>query len=62
VDDNLDYVQSMALLLRAFGHQVDFASNGFAALSEARRLRPEIVFLDVGSSAAEVARSSAGYP
>jgi DNA-binding response OmpR family regulator len=48
VDDNLDYVHSMALLLRALGHLVYFAINGTAALEEARRFRPEFIFLDVG--------------
>jgi DNA-binding response OmpR family regulator len=38
----------MALLLRGWGHEACFAINGRAALAEARRFRPEIVFLDVG--------------
>jgi DNA-binding response OmpR family regulator len=48
VDDNLDYVHSMALILRGLGHLVYFAINGIAALEEARRFRPEFIFLDVG--------------
>ena len=48
VDDNLDYVHSMALILRGLGHLVYFAINGMAALEEARRFRPEVIFLDVG--------------
>jgi DNA-binding response OmpR family regulator len=48
VDDNLDYVHSMALILRGLGHLVYFAINGTAALEEARRFRPEVIFLDVG--------------
>jgi CheY-like chemotaxis protein len=48
VDDNLDYVDSMALILRGLGHLVYFAINGIAALEEARRFRPEFIFLDVG--------------
>jgi CheY-like chemotaxis protein len=47
VDDNLDTVQSMALLLRDMGHEVDFAINGYATLEVARRLRPQVVFLDL---------------
>jgi len=48
VEDNLDSVQSMTLLLRDMGHHVEFAINGYAALDIARRMRPEIVFLDLG--------------
>ena len=48
VDDNLDYLRSMTLLLRGMGHEVDFAINATAAISVARRFRPDTVFLDVG--------------
>jgi DNA-binding response OmpR family regulator len=48
VDDDLDYVNTMTLLLRGWGHEACFAINGQSALAEARHFRPEIVFLDVG--------------
>jgi DNA-binding response OmpR family regulator len=48
VDDNLDYLRSMTLLLRAMGHQANFAINATVALSVARRFRPDTVLLDVG--------------
>lgn len=48
VDDNLDYLRSMTLLLRGMGHEVDFAINATAAISVARRFRPDTVFLDLG--------------
>jgi CheY-like chemotaxis protein len=48
VDDNLDYVRSLTLLLRSMGHQADFAINATAAISAARRFRPDTVLLDVG--------------
>jgi DNA-binding response OmpR family regulator len=48
VDDNLDHVQTLAFLLKAMGHQVEFAITGQAALSVARRFRPDVVLLDVG--------------
>ena len=48
VDDSLDMVQSMALLLRGLGHEVDFAINGHAAMEVARRFRPDVVLMDIG--------------
>jgi CheY-like chemotaxis protein len=48
VDDNLDTVQSMALLLKLHGHEVQFAINGLAAIDIARKFRPEVIFLDIG--------------
>ena len=33
VEDNLDSVHSMALLVKMMGHEVQFAINGFAAVS-----------------------------
>jgi CheY-like chemotaxis protein len=48
VDDSLDMVQSMALLLRDMGHEVDFAINGHAAMEVARRFRPDVVLMDIG--------------
>ena len=47
VDDNMDHVQTLALLLKEMGHQVEFAITGQAALNVARRFRPEVVLLDV---------------
>lgn len=47
VDDDLDIAQSLAILLREMGHDVDFAINGYAALDIARRFKPEIAFLDL---------------
>src|SRR4051812_47156730 len=47
VDDNLDAVHMMAMLLKAMGHEVRFAINGFAAIDEARRFKPEVILLDI---------------
>ena len=48
VDDNIDYVRSMATLLRSMGHECSFAINGTVALDVARIFRPDTVLLDVG--------------
>jgi len=48
VDDELDTAQSLAILFRGMGKQVEFAVSGNAALQIARRLQPDMVFLDIG--------------
>jgi DNA-binding response OmpR family regulator len=48
VDDNVDGLEAMALLLRNMGYTVDVAVTGRAALELARRLRPDVLFLDLG--------------
>lgn len=48
MDDDLDYVHSMALIIRVLGFEADFAINATAALLAARRFRPHVVLLDVG--------------
>ncbi len=48
VEDNADQLHSFIILLRLMGHEVDFATSGHAALERARRLRPDVVLLDIG--------------
>ena len=48
VDDNEDSAESLAMLLRAAGHEARLAMDGAAALRMAEDLRPEVVFLDIG--------------
>jgi CheY-like chemotaxis protein len=48
VEDNLDSVHSMAMLIKAMGHDVRFAINGFAAIDVARSYKPDVVLLDIG--------------
>ena len=48
VEDDLAICETLATLLRAMGHEVDFAVTGYAALDVASRFRPDIVILDLG--------------
>lgn len=48
VDDNADAAESLAVLLRLEGHQVEVAHNGTDALCLAARTTPTIVLLDIG--------------
>ena len=48
VDDNLDHVQTLAVLLKDMGHYTEFALSAQAALHCARRFRPDVVILDLG--------------
>jgi CheY-like chemotaxis protein len=47
VDDNVDAASSLALLLRALGHEVFVAQGGRSALAELSRIRPDIALLDI---------------
>ena len=47
VDDNVDSAESMAVLLRLYGHEVRLAHDGLTALEEARVFRPDVMFLDL---------------
>jgi CheY-like chemotaxis protein len=48
VDDNADAIAVLAVALRRAGHEVHQARDGREALQLARRIRPELVFLDLG--------------
>jgi CheY-like chemotaxis protein len=48
VDDNRDAAESLAMLLRAKGHEVHVAYDGASALRLAQAHYPAIVFLDLG--------------
>jgi PAS domain S-box-containing protein len=47
VDDNRDSAESLAMLLRVSGHEVQTAHDGLAALETAQSFQPEIVILDL---------------
>lgn len=48
VDDNIDAAESLGLLLKQMGHDVQVAHDGHAALEAARINRPQVVLLDIG--------------
>jgi two-component system CheB/CheR fusion protein len=48
VEDNVDAAESLAALLRLWGHDVRVVHDGLDAIEEARRQHPEVVLLDIG--------------
>jgi PAS domain S-box-containing protein len=48
VDDSPDAADSLAMLLRFSGHQVETAHDGLEAVEAASRFQPDIVLLDIG--------------
>jgi CheY-like chemotaxis protein len=48
VDDNPDTAESFARVLHAMGHEVESVTDPLDALPAARRVQPELVFLDIG--------------
>src|SRR4051794_23320734 len=60
VDDYRDNLESMAILLRLDGYEVEVALNGFAALKLAQAQQPDVVLLDIsmpGMDGYQVARN-----
>jgi two-component system CheB/CheR fusion protein len=59
VDDNVDTAESLAMVLRLSGHEVEVVHDGPRALEAAQARRPDAVLLDIGlpgMSGYEVAR------
>jgi two-component system CheB/CheR fusion protein len=48
VDDNVDAAESLAMLLRASGHEVLAVHEGRTAIESMQTFRPEVVLLDIG--------------
>jgi CheY-like chemotaxis protein len=48
VEDNEDVAQSLAELVKMFGHEVEVARDGPSALERALARRPDVVFCDIG--------------
>jgi CheY-like chemotaxis protein len=47
VDDNADAAKTLAALLTRLGHKVEIAYDGLLAIAVARRMRPDVIFLDI---------------
>jgi signal transduction histidine kinase/ActR/RegA family two-component response regulator len=65
VDDNVDFTESLALLLKGAGHQVQTAHEARSALRIAAQFAPEVAFLDIGMpgvSGYELARQLRSVP
>jgi PAS domain S-box-containing protein len=64
-DDNRDAAESLAIILRLEGHEVELAHDGHAALNSFRTRRPDVALLDIGmpkSNGYEVARTIRATP
>jgi two-component system CheB/CheR fusion protein len=48
VDDNSDVADSLAMLLRLEGHEVEIAYSAPGTFEAVQRMRPDVVFLDIG--------------
>lgn len=48
VDDNRDSAESLAMLLRLVGNEVQTAHDGVVAVELAQQLRPDVILLDIG--------------
>jgi signal transduction histidine kinase len=48
VDDNEDQVQSLALLLKLLGHQVESARDAAGAVATAKAFAPDLALVDIG--------------
>jgi CheY-like chemotaxis protein/nitrogen-specific signal transduction histidine kinase len=48
VEDNADAAESLALVLRTWGHEIEVAYDALAALEVAERLTPDVIISDVG--------------
>jgi CheY-like chemotaxis protein len=48
VDDNIDSAETLARLATSWGHEVQLAHDGTAAIEMAKSFRPQVVLLDIG--------------
>ena len=47
-DDNVDFAESLSILLEAGGHEVAVTHDGMQALEVAPAFKPDLCFLDIG--------------
>lgn len=48
VDDNIDGAESLTLMLKLLGNDVQIANDGLEALDLAEKFRPEVILMDIG--------------
>lgn len=48
VEDNPDSAESLVLLLRMYGNEVEIASDGLRGYRAAEAMKPEMMLLDIG--------------
>jgi DNA-binding response OmpR family regulator len=66
-DDDAQAAETLAALLRRLGHDVEATYDGTVAVAAARRIRPDIIFLDIelpgldGFRVAEELRADASF-
>jgi PAS domain S-box-containing protein len=48
VDDNRDAAESLAMMLKLWGHETSTAFDGLAAQDAAEAFRPDVILLDIG--------------
>jgi len=48
VEDNIDAQQALKMLLEAWGHEVEVASDGPAGVNAILELAPDVAFIDIG--------------
>jgi CheY-like chemotaxis protein len=48
IEDGADSAQTMAILLRLYGHQVSISTDGPAGIEAARKEKPDVLLLDIG--------------
>jgi signal transduction histidine kinase/ActR/RegA family two-component response regulator len=48
IEDNADIRESLGLMLRMWGHDVEFAETGTDGLERVRELKPDVALIDIG--------------
>ncbi len=48
IEDNRDFAYLLCLALKQMGYVVDSANNGADGIEKARKMKPDIIFCDIG--------------